>query len=151
MYLAQHSQVLFKAFRVTQLRRKSIGYTNHCACLVGVPSMSSEQARHIAHRLVELRHTFTRNSEQLFRQGLLQLQPRKFSFRGAAPDNWSHAGDTFPRHNAEQVDVWLQSMRPTDTPVATSLRLRCPVCNSVKDCINQFLLKGHNLVFHCLS
>ena len=155
MYLAQHSQIFFKPSKFAQRRCRSIGYTNHCACIAGLPDLGPEQAISVTRAVISLRHSFTRNSEKLHQDGQMQLLPRKFSYRGALPENWSalDCSVSFPQHNAEQVDQWLQSIQLPDVPEISTLKLHCPVCNVAKECKNHTLLKGTKwcsiLCAHC--
>ena len=144
MYLAQHSQVLFKPSKFPKLRCRSIGFSNHCACIAALPSLTSDQALHVTQSLVSLRHTFTRNSEQLFRQDALQLPPRKFSYRGAVPDKWSNlqSFDSSVQLTPTRIGEWLTSISQPEVSSITTLLLQCPVCHSPKECINKILLKG---------
>ena len=155
MYLAQHSQIFFKPSKFAQRRCRSIGYTNHCACIAGLPNLGPEQAISVTQAVISLRHTFTRNSEKLHHDGQLQLPPRKFIYRGALPENWSalKCSVSVSQHIAGQADQWLQSIQLPGVPEISTLKLHCPVCNVAKECKNHTLLKGTKwcsiLCVHC--
>jgi hypothetical protein len=145
MHLATHSQVFFKASKIPFLRCKAIGYTNHCACITGLPSFTSDQAAEVAKHLIGLRHSFTSNSTKLLADGMLQLMPRKFSYRGSLPDSWRVCNAHFPRVDHTEAEPGLRlesSFSSAPQQDIKSLRLSCPVCKCSKECINQVLIKG---------
>ena len=88
-----------------------------------------------------MRHTFTRNSTQLFEGNNLQLPSRRFSYRGAIPDSWAHTTTLFPCVIDTQVQQWLESLDVPPVSNDSVLMLACPECGHTKDCINQQLLK----------
>lgn len=146
IYLAPYSQIYFKASKCPQSRGREIGFTNHCACITGLPSSTNKQGAYVTEQLVGLRHTFTRNSRKLLVNGLLQLQPRKFSYRGAVPGTWSTTNAEFVAIKDIQIDDRLKITQVAQQNVdITSLLLTCPVCNFSKQCCNQALLKGTTL------
>ena len=151
IHLVQHSQVFFKSSKVTALRCNSIGYSNHCACIVGLPALGDDQASELTKMLVGMRHTFTNNSSRLFSENLLKLPARRFSYRGAIPSSWTNASSRFPCVIPTQVQTWLQELEAPEIGNNVQLELTCPVCKCTKECSNQVLLKGTTWkVINCL-
>ena len=73
----------------------------------------------------------------------MQLQPRKFSYRGALPEQWLNPCPVnFTKVDTEQVYQWLQSVRLANVPDISTLMLACPLCNCAKECVNHTLLRG---------
>ena len=143
IHLVWHSQVFFKSSKSTRLRCQSIGYSNHCACIAGLPALGDDQASELTKMLVGLRHTFTRNSSKLFDDNLLQLPPRRFSYRGAIPSSWTSSVSRFPCVIPTQVEDWyLNREIPQVQPCVPCLTLHCPLCKTPKNVWGRLLLKG---------
>ena len=143
LHLVAHSQVFFKPATVSTLRCRTIGYSNHCACLVGFPALNSQQAMELTKHMVALRHTFTNNSSKNFETNLLELPMRRFSYRGSVPSNWvSSPTSSFPSLSVSEVESWLKEIGTPDSVQANSLYLHCPLCKHPKDVWGQQLLKG---------
>ena len=132
---------MFKPSKFPENRLRAIGYTNHVACIAGLPALSTDRAKHVAKCLVALRHTFTRNSGKLFEDNQLELTTRKVSYRGAIPSSWSTSGNPFVgdlsglfTSATAHVQVGVHDLASHD------LVLNCPVCDHKKNCIHTCLI-----------
>ena len=136
--MPSESQAFFKSFKASQLRLKDIGYTNSVSAIVGnVTGLSVQQKQTITRCLVGLRHKFTRNSSELFRQNSLKLKPVKFSYRSVLDIEYnsmfayldiSCINDSF----SEVFDQPLRS-QPSECFIA------CPICKTIKDVAHMYL------------
>ena len=124
------------------MRLRDIGYSNHTPCIVGLPTMTNEESKHLVKCLVGLRHKFTRNSTTLWDQGLLELARRKLSLRGSIPDPWTSRCNLFSEFDNDRVGQRLARVSVPAAPNPTEVSLKCPVCLHMQDCTHTSLVKG---------
>ena len=102
LYLEPFASVFFKPSKNVNLRLRCVGFTNHTACISGLPHLCNLQGKQVTKLVVGMRHAFTRNSNECFEVGNLELTSRKLSYRGVIPDTWRNISEVFP-HDLGQV------------------------------------------------
>jgi hypothetical protein len=136
-YVVPESQVFFKPSKFAALRAKPLGFTNHIACIAGIPYLEGAQPQLVAKMLVTLRHTFTNASAELMSRGKLMLRWQKLLQRGAAPTEWS-APSTRKVFEPVPANLELAKRKVLSSGAGYSwsnqLYLKCPSCGRTKDC-----------------
>ena len=70
VYMEPVARNFFKPSKFPKLRRRPIGYTNHLACIAGLPHLSTAQAEHLTTQLIGMRTKLTSKSLDSLQQGL---------------------------------------------------------------------------------